>query len=448
MSSMEGSQEEQAHQPESEVVEPPPQEETEQPQTEEEPPTESETQPEEAEAAPPAPAEDGAQETPNDVKADETAEPNVEEEKEDQEEAKPEEKKRTAPEPVPDDDPNVTPREIAFNDLKLERPTPNTIIHATIMEKITQYWPNSKQIRVRDSSGDARSIFFYVDDPAPNFSYDDLAAGNILVIRRPKLHFFMDGQIGMRIEEKEFVSITIVPKSEQPADVMLQFAQAEKDSGTGYFKDSKWDMAVDRYEAGVRHLDNAPGDEELAERKANLGCTLHSNIALCLSKQNKLSQVVESCKQAIMHKENAKAYFRMATAQEEQRELDLAEENFGKALQLEPSDSKIKSSLNRVRKERAKRRQQEAKMWGGMYASTPSSPTSSSATTSPSASTQQPSTFETKKRVARFGDLPDTATSTKSSWWGMEAWQLGVVGTVGVALAVGVGVWAQGRSEK
>ena len=74
-------------------------------------------------------------------------------------------------------------------------------MHGDVSQKDQQSWNQLKNVKVRDCDGAEGAIFFYVDGPRA-WSYDDMNVGSEIAIRNPRLHRFMDGQDGMRIDNE------------------------------------------------------------------------------------------------------------------------------------------------------------------------------------------------------------------------------------------------------
>eukprot|EP00906_Rhabdomonas_costata_P031660 RCo044692 len=152
-------------------------------------------------------------------------------------------------------------KEITFSDLfdlGLARQALGCTLTCVLMERVMVHWPNSKQVRVMDSQDDARSVFFYTEEPEPYFSLDDLKDGVVIVFRSPNLHFFMDGQMGLRVEDASLVSVH--PNPSFGPDFRLRFAAAEKEDGARWFKQKKYDEAMIRYDSALRHCEYVPTD--------------------------------------------------------------------------------------------------------------------------------------------------------------------------------------------
>jgi tetratricopeptide (TPR) repeat protein len=259
-------------------------------------------------------------------------------------------------------------KELVFSDLDdlgFECPAEGCVMTVDVMERVMTYWPNSKQVRVVDSNGEARSLFFYVEDPEPHFSYEDMTSDSRIIISNPKNHFFMDGQIGMRIEQAPFIKVE--PNPNYVASRHLDYAKAEKEAGTKHFKNSKYEQAIDRYAASIKHLEKvATIDECDSERKEVLqACYL--NLAASFLHEKKLDQVVKNCLRSNEIKPTAKAYFRMAEAHRLSREPNSAIEAYRKALELDPQDKLIKKSLTELETEMKTQMETDKSLWGGMF---------------------------------------------------------------------------------
>ena len=51
----------------------------------------------------------------------------------------------------------------------------------------------------------AFSAFFYIENPNPHFDYEDLQPGAQVTFSLPRIHCFLDGQLGFRIDNPTLV---------------------------------------------------------------------------------------------------------------------------------------------------------------------------------------------------------------------------------------------------
>jgi tetratricopeptide (TPR) repeat protein len=221
-----------------------------------------------------------------------------------------------------------------------------------ISQREDMYWDRSKQIKVRDSEGVERALFFYDDNPEPHFSFDDLRVGNTIVIRSPRFHRFMDSQEGMRVEEAK--SIASVTKIGRFTDKMrMDYGLLCKNNGTMFFNSKKYEDAAAQYMKAIGHLEGTFHDTPEFEPTAKMTvaqCFL--NIAACRVAEAKWEEVEEPCERALVINAsaalNAKAYFRLGQACIEQGLVTAAREKLTRAVELAPGDPVVSREIDRL----------------------------------------------------------------------------------------------------
>lgn len=247
-------------------------------------------------------------------------------------------------------------RPITWTQLKrkffFEKPAHKFKLHGDISQREEQYWQRSKQIKVRDADGVEAALFFYDENPEPHFSYDDLRVGNTLTIRSPRLHRFMDGQEGMRLEEAS--AIARVGKVKTFTDAMrMDYGTLSKNNGTGFFTKQKYEDAMGQYSQAIEHLEGTFYEKPELEGPAKTmvaQCLL--NIAACKVAEKKWQDVEAPCEKALVVNAspalNAKAYFRLGQACIELSLLTAAKQKLTRAAELAPGNTRIAEELARL----------------------------------------------------------------------------------------------------
>lgn len=150
---------------------------------------------------------------------------------------------------------------------------------------------------------------------------------------------------------------------------ILKIAKELKDYGNKAFKAGDLNLALDKYQKGLRYLNEYPEalDEdpvELAQQLSAIRFSLHSNSALLQIKVKAFDDALKSASNAIeLEKipdaDRAKAYYRKALANIGLKDDDQAVEDLEEALKLAPSDAAIKQELGIVKKKRADQEKKE-----------------------------------------------------------------------------------------
>lgn len=150
---------------------------------------------------------------------------------------------------------------------------------------------------------------------------------------------------------------------------ILKIAQASKEYGNKAFKGGDLNLALDKYQKGLRYLNEYPealkeDPAELAQQLTAIRFSLHSNSALVQIKLNAFDDALKSASNAIeLEKipdaDRAKAYYRKALANNGLKDADQAVEDLEQALKLAPGDAAIQKELGVVKKKRADQEKKE-----------------------------------------------------------------------------------------
>lgn len=150
---------------------------------------------------------------------------------------------------------------------------------------------------------------------------------------------------------------------------ILKIAKELKEYGNKAFKAGDLNLALDKYQKGLRYLNEYPEtlDEdpvELGQQLTAIRFSLHSNSALLQIKVKAFNDALKSASNAIELEnipdaDRAKAYYRKALANGGLKDDDQAVEDLEEALKLAPSDAAIKKELGIVKKKRADQEKKE-----------------------------------------------------------------------------------------
>ncbi|KAL9005481.1 MAG: hypothetical protein Q9188_001759 [Gyalolechia gomerana] len=148
-----------------------------------------------------------------------------------------------------------------------------------------------------------------------------------------------------------------------------KIANELKDFGNKAFKIGDLNLALDKYQKGLRYLNELPEPDEddppeLSKQLTAIRFTLHSNSALL---QNKLKSYEDAQKSATIALEQAdvagpdraKAFYRKGLASLGLKDEDQAVKDFEEALNLAPGDAAITKELSAVKKKLAEQAKKE-----------------------------------------------------------------------------------------
>ncbi len=153
------------------------------------------------------------------------------------------------------------------------------------------------------------------------------------------------------------------------APEICKIANELKDFGNKAFKAGDLNLALDKYQKGLRYLNEDPEVEkddppELPKQMNAIRFTLHSNSALL---QNKLKVYEEAQKSAtialeqkdVADADRAKALYRRGMASQGLKDDEQAVNDFEEALKLAPGDAAITKELSAVKKKLAEQSKKE-----------------------------------------------------------------------------------------
>ncbi|XP_010532918.1 PREDICTED: peptidyl-prolyl cis-trans isomerase FKBP62 [Tarenaya hassleriana] len=150
----------------------------------------------------------------------------------------------------------------------------------------------------------------------------------------------------------------------------IEAAGKKKEEGNALFKAGKYARASKRYEKAVKFIeyDSSFNEDEKKQAKALKGaCNL--NNAACQLKLKDYKQAEKICTKVLeLESTNVKALYRRAQAYIELADLDLAEFDIKKALDIDPNNREMKLEYRRLKEKMKEYNKKEAKFYGNMFA--------------------------------------------------------------------------------
>lgn len=150
---------------------------------------------------------------------------------------------------------------------------------------------------------------------------------------------------------------------------ILQIATELKDYGNKAFKSNNLDLALEKYQKGLRYLneypDTQPGDPpQLSTDLTHLRFTLHSNSSLLQIKLKSFQEAQSSADNAleleeVPNQERAKASYRKALALLGLKDDEEAVRNLETAQKLAPGDAAITKELGAAKRKAAEHAKKE-----------------------------------------------------------------------------------------
>ncbi|KAK9944699.1 hypothetical protein M0R45_010255 [Rubus argutus] len=150
----------------------------------------------------------------------------------------------------------------------------------------------------------------------------------------------------------------------------IEAAGTKKEEGNAFFKAGKYAKASKRYEKAVKYIeyDTSFAEEEKKQAKA-LKVVCNLNDAASKLKLKEYKQAEKLCTKVLeLEGRNVKALYRRAQAYIQLADLDLAELDIKKALEIDPNNRDVKLEYKTLKEKMKEFNKKEAKFYGNMFA--------------------------------------------------------------------------------
>lgn len=149
----------------------------------------------------------------------------------------------------------------------------------------------------------------------------------------------------------------------------IEAAAKKKEEGNALFKAGKYARASKRYEKAVKYIeyDSSFSDEEKKQAKAlKISCNL--NNAACKLKLKEYKEAEKLCTKVLeMDSMNVKALYRRAQAYINLADLELAEFDIKKALEIDPDNREVKLEYKMLKEKMREYNKKDAQFYGKMF---------------------------------------------------------------------------------
>ncbi|KAF7837062.1 70 kDa peptidyl-prolyl isomerase-like [Senna tora] len=150
----------------------------------------------------------------------------------------------------------------------------------------------------------------------------------------------------------------------------IEAAGKKKEEGNAYFKAGKYERASKRYKKAMRYIEfesNFNDEEEQQTKVLKISCNL--NNAACMLKLKDYKEAVKLCTKVLeLDSGNVKALYRRAQAYIQLVDLDLAEMDIKKALEIEPDNRDLKMEYKILKEKVREYNKKDAQFYGSIFA--------------------------------------------------------------------------------
>ncbi|KAK9055628.1 hypothetical protein SSX86_026713 [Deinandra increscens subsp. villosa] len=197
---------------------------------------------------------------------------------------------------------------------------------------------------------------------APEYAFGSIESTQELAVVPPNSTVIYEIELVSFVKEKESWDMNTQEK--------IEAAGKKKEEGNSLFKAGKYFKASKRYEKAAKYIeyDSSFGDEEKKQAKAlKVSCNL--NNAACKLKLKDYKQAEKLCTKVLeIESKNVKALYRRAQAYIHVADLELAELDVKKALEIDPDNRDVKLEYKVLKEKMKEYNKRDAKFYGNMFA--------------------------------------------------------------------------------
>ncbi|KAJ1407321.1 Tetratricopeptide-like helical domain superfamily [Sesbania bispinosa] len=196
----------------------------------------------------------------------------------------------------------------------------------------------------------------------PEYAFGPSGSPQELATVPPNSTVYYEVELLSFVKEKESWDLNTQEK--------IEAAGKKKEEGNALFKAGKYERASKRYEKAIRFIeyDSSFSDEEKQQTKA-LKITCNLNNAACKLKLKDYKQAEKMCTKVLeLDSRNVKALYRRAQAYMNLVDLDLAEMDIKKALEIEPDNRDVKIEYKILKEKVREYNKKDAQFYGSIFA--------------------------------------------------------------------------------
>ncbi|KAH6826944.1 rotamase FKBP 1 [Perilla frutescens var. hirtella] len=197
---------------------------------------------------------------------------------------------------------------------------------------------------------------------APEYGFGSSELKQELATVPPNSTLYYEVELVSFVKDKESWDMNTAEK--------IEAAGKKKEEGNALFKAGKYARASKRYEKAAKLIeyDTSFSEEEKKQSKAlKVSCKL--NNAACKLKLKDYKEAEKLCTKVLeLESRNVKALYRRAQAYMNMADLDLAELDIKKALEIDPDNRDVKLEYKVLKEKMKEYNKKDAKFYGNMFA--------------------------------------------------------------------------------
>ncbi|KAF5193405.1 Peptidylprolyl isomerase [Thalictrum thalictroides] len=196
----------------------------------------------------------------------------------------------------------------------------------------------------------------------PEYAFGSSESKQDLAVVPPNSTVYYEVELESFVKEKESWDMNTPEK--------IEAAGKKKEEGNALFKAGKYARASKRYEKAAKYIDydTSFSEEEKKQSKAlKVSCNL--NDAACKLKLKDYKQAEKLCTKVLeIEAQNVKALYRRAQAYIHLVDLDLAELDIKKALEIDPNNRDVKLEYKVLKEKMKEYNKKDAQFYGNIFA--------------------------------------------------------------------------------
>ncbi|PWA86247.1 rotamase FKBP 1 [Artemisia annua] len=197
---------------------------------------------------------------------------------------------------------------------------------------------------------------------APEYAFGSTESKQELAVVPPNSTVTYEIELVSFVKDKESWDLNAKEK--------IEAAGKKKEEGNVFFKAGKYLKASKRYEKAAKYIEYDTNFDEADKKQARAliaSCSL--NDAACKLKLKDYKQAVKLCTKVLeIESKNVKALYRRAQAYINLVDLDLAELDIKKALEIDPDNRDVKLEYKVLKEKMKEYNKKDAKFYGNMFA--------------------------------------------------------------------------------